>query len=132
MTDLSHELVNRPNDTVLALQTEITQLPQVKLATAHLFCDGMYARTILIPKGVSLAGAQHRRAHIFIIVSGEISIMTNKAWAKFKAPWILESLPGTKRIGYAHEDTIVTTVHRTNASTVAEAEKELCVPEEAV
>src|ERR1700679_2605117 len=93
----SREAINR-------LQAEAAKLPQVQLETSHLFCNGMYCRTVLIPKGTTLAGNKNKAEHLFIIVSGDIAVMTENGMARFTKPTILKSLPGIKRAGHAFAD----------------------------
>jgi hypothetical protein len=88
----------------------------------HIFADGLYARQLTIPKNCVLTGAIHKRQHINIIAKGDISVATEHGVKRIKAPYVMISEPGTKRAGFAHEETVWITVHATEAKTEAEAE----------
>lgn len=93
------------------LEQEMFKQEQVEMLPTHIFADGLYAREITIPKGVLLTGKIHNAEHINIISKGEISVLTEDGVKRIKAPCTIVSRPGTKRVGYAHEETIWTTVH---------------------
>jgi len=101
--------------------------PQIPLEVTHVFSDGLYSRTMRIPKGTLLTGAIHRRAHLSVVLQGRISVYTETGTEQYEAPCLFSSPPGTKRVGYAHTDTIWVTVHATQATTVKDAEAELIV-----
>lgn len=122
--------------TVEELRHKIIALEQLMLAsgesqgaeafeTNHYFTDGLYAREILIPAGTLLTGKIHRFGHINIISKGDISVMTENGIKRIKSPCTLISKPGIKRVGFAHEDTIWTTIHATTETTVEAAENVL-------
>jgi hypothetical protein len=73
----------------------------------------MYARELFIPKGTLLFGKIHRQEHLSFVMKGVIAVWTEHGPKLFEAPATLVSPPGVKRIGYAVEDTIWTTVHFT-------------------
>lgn len=62
----------------------------------------------------------------------DLTVVTENGIEYFKAPMVLKSMPGTKRIGYFHEDSSWMTVHPTNQTDVDEIEKEVIVPEDEV
>lgn len=104
------------------IESAMMEMPQVHIDTRHYFPDGLYVREITIPKGVLLTGKIHNADHINIISKGEISILTEEGIKRIKAPHTMVSRPGTKRIGYAHEETVWTTVH-TNPENETNIEK---------
>jgi hypothetical protein len=95
------------------LEREIQKLPQADCPLWHFFAPGLYARKMLIPKGVALTGAVHKTEHL-CIVSGDLEVTTDDGVSRITSPQsIFTSKPGAKRAGYAHEDTFFTTVHAT-------------------
>jgi hypothetical protein len=86
---------------------------QIEIEPKHYFAEGLYAREITIPKGTTLTGKIHKFEHLNIISKGDISVMTEAGIKRIQAPATIISQPGTKRVGYAHEDTVWTTIHAT-------------------
>jgi hypothetical protein len=82
----------------------------VQLETWHHFADGLVARTILIPAGTTLTGAEHKAEHLNIC-HGDISVWTEAGMKRLTGHHVLASLPAAKRVGHAHADTWWTTVH---------------------
>ena len=97
------------------------QMPQVVLRIEHEFCNGIYARTMHIPKGVALTGAIHREENFFVVRSGNIIVYTEAGMKCCVAGDMYISFAGIKRIGYAIEDTVITTFHQ-NADNIADPE----------
>lgn len=98
---------------VETLERAIEKLPQVDCPVWHFFAPGLYARQMLIPKGIVLTGAVHRTEHL-CIVSGDIEVTTDDVVRRVTSRQaIFTSKPGTKRAGFALEDTLWTTVHAT-------------------
>lgn len=112
-------------DRIQAFENALMGMPQVELNVKHYFADGLYAREMFIPKGTMLTGALHLFEHINVCSQGDISVYTEEGVKRVVAPATLVCPPGSKRIGYAHEDTIWTTFHATTAKTVEEAEATL-------
>lgn len=83
---------------------------QVEMPARHHFSRGVYARELFIPKGTVLTGRIHKCSQINILAKGEISVLTENGIERISAPATIVSPPGTKRAGYAHEDTIWITV----------------------
>lgn len=98
-------------DKVLRLEQELLKGEPIELPVNHHFAKGLYARELFIPAGTVLTGKIHRFEQINIISQGEISVLTEEGIVRIKAPYTLVSPPGTKRVGYAHEDTVWTTIH---------------------
>lgn len=101
--------------------------PQVQLDVKHYFANGLYVRELFIPAGTTGTGAVHLHEHVSMIVSGDITVMSEHGTQRIKGPMIRVMKPGTKHVALAHEDTIWITMHATDAKTVEEAEARLVV-----
>lgn len=73
----------------------------------------VYAREMFAAKGTLLVGKIHRSDHLVFLMKGKILVKTDEGDVYLEAPCTFISKAGTKRIGYAEEDTIWTTVHLT-------------------
>lgn len=80
----------------------------------HTFGDGMYIRKIASPAGQIILTKIHQQKHPFFIMSGEVSIITEKGLQRVKAPYNGITEVGTQRAVYTHSDTVWITVHRTD------------------
>lgn len=107
------------------LESIIERMPQAEMPLRHFFAKGLYARELTIPKNCVLTGAIHKHQHINIIVKGDISVATEHGVRRIQAPYVMISEPGTKRAGFAHEETVWITVHAAQATTAEAAELEL-------
>ena len=100
-------------DKVFALEALMKEQPQLELKVVHHFSHGVYARELHIPKDTLLTGEIHKCENLNILSQGEISVLTQNGMERVKAPFTIVSPPGTKRIAYAHEDCVWTTIHGT-------------------
>lgn len=107
-----------------ALEREVAKLPQVDLQTTHAFSGGMYARTICLQAGTVLTGAVHKTDHINIVI-GDISVTTDEGVIRLTGHHVLTTKAGMKRAGFAHAHTMWTTICKTDATEVREAENAL-------
>lgn len=96
---------------IYRLEQSIRTLPPVEMPVINDFCEGIYARTITIPAGTLLTGAIHKKECFFVVRSGSLLVTTDTEPVKADAGFMSITKPGTKRAGYALEDTIVTTFH---------------------
>lgn len=110
---------------VHALQDAVLQLPQYEPTTTHTFHGGMYCREVWRPAGVVVVGKVHRKEHFYMIVYGTVAITTDEGVQEVTGPAMFRCKPGTKRAVYAVTDTLCMTFHRTDATTVEDAEAEL-------
>ena len=117
---------------ILRLESEMRAMPQTEFETTHHFAPGIYGRTIHIPKGSLLTGKMHATDHLSIVSQGDISVLTESGIQRIKAPAIVPAKAGMKRVGFAHEDTVWTTIHGTHETDLARLEAELIVPERIV
>lgn len=125
-----HELpAEQVRGSILQLEREMKLHPgQIEIKTTHHFAPGVYAREIFIPKGTLLVGKIHRTEHINIVSIGDITVVSEAGLVRLKAPHTLISKPGTKRVGYAHEDTVWITIHPTDETDVEKIESILIAP----
>lgn len=100
---------------------------QLQIQTTHRFIDGVYAREVFIPKGTLLVGRIHRHACISIMSKGDKSVATEDGAMRLRPPFATISKPGTKRVGFAHEDSIWTTIHATTERDLKKVEQDLFV-----
>jgi hypothetical protein len=85
-----------------------------ELELSHSCKDGVYYRTVFLPKGMLLTGKTHNFDHMSLLSKGEVSIFTKDGLEHRKATSAWHSKAGTKRLILVHEDSIWTTSHITN------------------
>ncbi len=91
----------------------------------HRFADNVYAREMFIPRDSVIVGKIHRYGHLNVITKGHVSVLTEFGVEELRAPCTFISKPGTKRVVYAHEDTIWTTLHGTRHTDVDQVEADI-------
>ena len=112
--DLHGRLARR--EEIAWIEQRVAREEQVPVPTIDRLADGLYIREIHIPKGMTLVGKIHLQGHVSFITKGDITIITETGTERIVGPRILVSPPGTKRVGIAHEDTIWTTIHASDAT----------------
>ena len=112
-------------DKVLALQAEMMKMPQCELDTKHYFHGGMYCREVFRHAGVLVVGAVHKKEHMYLIVSGTVSITADDGVHTVTGPHLFLSKPGTKRAVYAETDALCMTFHAVEEKSIEEVEAEL-------
>lgn len=91
----------------------------------HRFAPGMYSREMIVPAGCMLTGSIHKSEHFSIFLEGVLLVPGEYGSKIIEAPQIEIAKPGTKRVGVALTDLRWITFHRTDATTLEEAEEEL-------
>ena len=97
----------------------------IELPTIGLFSEGVYLRTIFMPKGSIVIGKQHKTKHFNIVLSGKADVWINGEYKLIEAPAIFESLENVRKVLYILEDMQWTTVHPTELKDEDEIEKEI-------
>lgn len=110
-------------------------LPEIGIdsLTAHEFCDGVYARKFFLPQGAVVVGKMHGKENFFLLVQGEVSILTEGGKVRrIKAPYMTITREGTKRVVYAHKDALMLTFHGNpdNSVDMDELEEQYIIPED--
>lgn len=96
------------------VEKELATYPQITIPIKAYFSEGVYAREMTLKAGMFITGAIHKFRNLNIISQGEVSIMSIDGVVRLKAPATFVASPGTKRMIYAHADTIWTTIHGTH------------------
>ena len=117
-----NEVKTIERDRVNALELEMRKMPQLELLTQHYFSPGLYTRALHIPKGCLLTGAIHKYPILNIMMTGDISVLIGEEVKRIKAPFVIVTPAGSKKIGYAHEYTIWMGVMRTDETDIAKIE----------
>tara|TARA_R100000234_G_C4919940_1_gene143706 strand:- start:204 stop:695 length:492 start_codon:yes stop_codon:yes gene_type:complete len=91
----------------------------------HSFADGIYVREMTMKKGQLGFSAIHKHSYAFFLLSGVLASSKEEGVEEFIAPCYIISPKGAKRIVYAVEDCVITTVHAnpTNTQDLKEIEK---------
>jgi hypothetical protein len=111
-------------------EKECLDVEEITIDPTHMFSDGMYFRTIEIPAGTVIEGKRHRNKTMNILLKGKMTIYDGEEAHEITAPFMVESEPNTKKLGYAHEDSVWLNVHRTDSTDLNEIEKQVTITEE--
>lgn len=93
------------------LEGFMAQHDQVEMPPVHRYAEGLYAREITIPAGTLMTGRVHLFEHVSIMLRGDMTVLTEQGMERVQGPKVFISPAGTKRVGYAHEETVWVTVH---------------------
>lgn len=104
-------------------EAQLAALPQVDMPTHHVIHGGMYARTIRIPAGVDMVGAQIKLATV-IIVNGHALIEVEGGTIEVEGYRVIAASAGRKQAFRAIADTDLTMIFPTSAQCVEDAERE--------
>jgi len=109
------------------LEARMRMMAQLPIEPVHHFAEGLYAREITILAGTILTGKVHSTEHLNIVSKGRIMVWTEDGMKEVAAPFTMVSRPGTKRVGFALEDTVWTTIHAnpSNSTDLAALEQAL-------
>jgi quercetin dioxygenase-like cupin family protein len=93
----------------------------------HTFADGIYVRQMSMNKGTVVVGAIHKHLHVWFLLTGHISVVTEDTTEDYIAPCYVVAKPGTKRVIYANEKSIFVNIHKnpTNSKNIEWLEKEI-------
>jgi len=91
----------------------------------HSFAEGVYLREMQMKKGQLGFSAIHKHSYGFFLLSGILASSKEEGVEEFIAPCYIISPRGAKRIVYAVEDCVITTIHAnpTNTQDLKEIEK---------
>jgi len=96
-----------------AIEAALERGETLDLPLRHYFSHKVYAREMLIPAGCVVTGKIHKYESLNILLSGELSVLMADGVKRVKAPLVLVAPAGTRRVAFAHEDSVWLTVHGT-------------------
>ena len=102
---------------------------QVELPVTHYFSEGLYGRQLDIPAGMAFVGAEHRQDHLLVFLKGRLTVWSDAGKWEIVAPCVIQSKAGTQRVGIAHEDSSMLTVHATRLTELDALTQALVVPQ---
>ncbi|MBB6578941.1 quercetin dioxygenase-like cupin family protein [Comamonas odontotermitis] len=117
----------------LAMRTKLMRLQEAMLADSttqvetpvtHHFAHGTYAREMFIPAGVTVVGKIHKHHSLNVLLSGDVSVLTESGIRRVAPGEVVESFPGIKRAAYAHVDSRWLTIHGTHDTDLERIENE--------
>jgi len=91
----------------------------------HKFVGGLYRREMFMPKGNFIMSGIHKKDHVFFLIKGELSVLSENGTQTIKAPYDTITKAGTKRLVYVHEDSVAVTIHATEKNTVEDVTTEV-------
>ena len=93
----------------------------------HTFADGIYVRQMSMDVGSVVVGAIHKHLHVWFLLTGHISVVTEDSTEDYIAPCYVVATPGTKRVIRANEKSIFVNIHKnpTNSQDIEWLEKEI-------
>lgn len=91
----------------------------------HTFTDGIYIRQMSMKKDSFVIGKIHKHNHVWFLLTGEISVADENDTVDHVAPCYVEAPAGSKRMIYAHKDSIWVNIHAnpTNTQDLEELEE---------
>ena len=115
------------------VQQQITDNAElIDVPVDHHFAPGVYMRQMNAKAGTLVVSKMHRTEHINILLTGSLTVATEDGIELLKAPLVIKSMPGTKRIGYFHEDSSWITVHPTQTTDLDLIEQQVIVPDDEI
>jgi hypothetical protein len=98
-------------DSIFGLEVELLKEDQQECPLAHFFAPGVYVRQCFNPKGVLIVGKIQKYQHICMLTMGEVSVLTENGTIRCKSPFTWVARAGSKRVVFAHEDSVFVTIH---------------------
>ena len=120
-------------DTVRDVQKQLSESPDViDVPVQHHFAPGVYMRQMDAAAGTLVVSKMHRTEHMNILLKGSLTVATEDGIQLMTAPCVLKSMPGTKLIGYFHEDSSWITIHPTSDTDLEKIEQQVIVPDDEI
>ena len=115
---------------IVQLEHMVKKYEQIDIEESHKFYDGLYMRSIFIPAGSLIVGKRHRHSTLNILLKGKMQVSDGTTTIEVEAPYVVETLPNTKKAALALEDSIWANIHATNNTNLDELEEEFIITEE--
>ena len=82
-----------------------------KIPIEHFFMQGVYIRKMTMFKGTAVIGAIHKHKHMCFLLSGYLTVTDENGTKDYEAPCYVEAPAGSKRVIFAHEDSVWVNVY---------------------
>ena len=120
-------------DVVRDVQQQIAENAElIDVPVEHHFAPGVYMRQMNAKAGTLVVSKMHRTEHMNILLTGSLTVATENGIELLTAPLVIKSMPGTKRIGYFHEDSSWITAHPTGETDLELIEQQVIVPDDEI
>ena len=120
-------------DVVRDIQRQITdQAELIEVPVVHHFAPGVYMRQMDAAAGTLVVSKMHRTEHMNILLKGSLTVATENGIELLKAPCVLKSMPGTKRLGFFLVVSSWITIHPTSDTDLEKIEQQVIVPEDEI
>ena len=113
--ELEKILLNSDNKSVISNNGNIVRSKEFPLK--HSFADGIYVRQMLMKKDSVVVGAIHNHLHVWFLLTGHITVVTEDSTQDYVSPCYVVSTPGVKRVILANEESIFVNVHKNPTNT---------------
>lgn len=104
------------------LESAMLALPQADCPVAHIFGPGIYIRQVTMRAGTFAVGHRQKGAHLNVILSGAVAVVTDDGVREMRAPLVYVGKPGRK-VGYVLEDCVWLNVYATNETDIETLER---------
>lgn len=111
-------------DLISKVEAACMEGEKIDVPIEHHYSKSVYAREMKLSKGMLIVGKIHKYQNLNILSSGEVSVLSIDGILKVRAPYTFVGSPGTKRVIYAHEDCVWTTIHGTDETDVEKIENQ--------
>jgi hypothetical protein len=120
--DFQSMLVNNADEVNIVTHQDSELFP-----LKHTFADGIYVRQMSMNTGSVVVGAIHKHLHVWFLLTGHITVVTEDTTEDYISPCYVVAKPGTKRVIYAQEECIFVNIHKnpTNSQDIEWLEKEI-------
>lgn len=122
--DFTTMSVENVRNFISEIEAHLAKQEQIDVPVTHHFSKSVYAREMTLAKGSLVIGKIHKYQNLNILSQGEASILSIDGAIRVKAPYTFVASPGTKRMIFAHEDLVWTTIHGTDETDVDKIEEE--------
>jgi len=101
-------------DLVDRIEAYVAGFEQADCPVNDHFFDGLYGRETFVPGGTVFVTEEHMTTHPLFLMQGTITLWTKGSeGVTLHAPCVVRTTPGTRRVVFAHSDTVGITVHAT-------------------
>lgn len=105
------------------IEQSLIKAPPVYMPITHHFTTGMYSREMFIPAGSIVTSKIHKMQHQLVLLSGTLLVIdVFGVHDVLRAPMVIITEPGTRRIVYAPEDTKLIAFYPTDETDIEKLE----------